>query len=116
MNGVADTVPRALPDDSAAPPPQQTPNGQPVEAPGLAWHLQEVEVFGEELGESLTADAPVWLGMKEGFKTAVEPPLEPQTDYPPSAATDANLNTGFRSLAAREETPANRTARLRCHF
>ena len=108
-------MPRALSDGFAAPPPQQTPNGQTVEMPGLAWHLQEVEVFGEELGESLTADAPVWLGVKQGVKSAVGPPLEAQTDYPPSAATDANLNTGFRSLAAREETRVNRTARLRCH-
>jgi hypothetical protein len=86
----------------AAPPPQQGPNGQPVQTPGLAWHVQEVDVFGEELGESLTADAPVWLGVKPGVKTAAGPPLEAQTDYPPSAATDANLNTAFRSLAARE--------------
>lgn len=64
--------------------------------------MQEVDVFGEELGESLTADAPVWLGVKPGVKTAAGPPLEAQTDYPPSAATDANLNTAFRSLAARE--------------
>ena len=66
-----------------------------VSAP--AWHVQEVEVFGEELGDSLTVDAPVWLGQKGG---GGQPPLEAQADHPPSAATDADLNTGFRSLAA----------------
>ena len=68
--------------------------------------MQEVDVFGEELGESLTADAPVWLGVKAGVTSAAGPPLEAQADFPPSAATDANLNTGFRSLAAREQQHA----------
>ena len=93
----------------AAPPPRQEANGQTIQTPALAWHVQEVEVFGEELGESLTADAPVWLGVKQGAKTAPGLPLEAQSDYPPSAATDANLNTGFRSLVARED--AHRASR-----
>ena len=94
------TMPDTLSTLFAAPTARQETNGQTVKTPGLAWHLQEVEVFGDELGESLTADAPVWLGVKQGTKTA---PLETQSDHPASAATDANLHTGFRSLAARED-------------
>jgi hypothetical protein len=89
---------------AAAPPPRVDPTGQTVQTqvPAAAWHVQEVDVFGEELGESLTADAPVWLSAKQGTKAATAPAMEAQTDHPPSAATDANLNTGFRTLAARE--------------
>ena len=88
-----------------APPPRQDANGQTVHMPAFAWHVQEVDVFGEELGESLTADAPVWLGYRKvsgGLPPhpTTAPPLDAQTDHPPSAATDANLNTGFRSLVA----------------
>ena len=91
---------------SPAPAPRQDANGQTVHMPAFAWHVQEVDVFGEELGESLTADAPVWLGYKKEVSgglpphPATAPPMDSQTDYPPSAATDANLNTGFRSLVA----------------
>ena len=81
-----------------APPPRADGKGGTMQVSAPAWHVQEVEVFGEELGDSLTVDAPVWLGQKGG--AGGQPPLEAQADHPPSAATDADLNTGFRSLAA----------------
>ena len=78
-------------------------------------------MFGEELRDSIASDAPLWLGIAtdvvgigrcaarlcyvSNHSTKMStgsniPTLTAQSDHPVSYATDLDLNTAFKSLAA----------------
>ena len=75
--------------------------------PPSHWHVKELNVFGEELSSSISADAPVWLDIvmdgDGGDDSAAIEPLVAQADHTVSHATDADLNTAFISMTTPKE-------------